>query len=259
MYKEACDLITKEIAKVDKNYWNNSLYSLVGELFYNNFSSSNSRERKDSYAIENGHYPYIPFSPENFVIYFKQITKLFKDKNLNDVKFIDVGHGHGDKVFLARLLGFDSYGIEYTRETFYLSTFLMSKFFHEKEYFIHTYAPNPPGYLERPDWWNDIKNITLYEGDATKFNFSKFDVIYSYVPISDNKGYKILAENIARTMDIGSYWFEVAAYHRTESLKNEFILGNPKKNVFSDCYLIKKISPNKFEDINLFHRKNIWE
>ena len=92
---------------------------------------------------EDGSFKYIPFKYEKFVV-------LLKGKS---GKFLDVGCGIGDKVFIAKEMGFEAHGIEKDERLFNIAD----------KYLLN------------------IQNI-----DAFDFNeYDKFDIIYMYHPFRD--------------------------------------------------------------------------
>lgn len=216
----------------EKNWMD--LAEFTGDNFYKNWNYSIDREleKKDAHAKEEGHFGFIPSDPLYFIDFMLEFVKLFPDKDLNKVKFIDVGSGHGDKVFLAGLFGLDSYGIEYTKETFYFSTILLGRLLRNKRIHIYRqdgdegevfkfhnyYEKSNYNYEKHEEVIKKQENISLINGDAIEFDYSEFDLIYTYQPIIDNKFLRKLYERIRDTMKVGAYWFEVSDYRRSQLL-----------------------------------------
>lgn len=103
---------------------------------------------------QDGSFKYIPYKYEKFI-------ELLKDKK---GKFLDVGCGIGDKVMIAKELGFDAHGIEKDKKLFKIA---------DKYLF-------------------NIKNIDAFGFD----DYDKFDVIYMYKPYEDEKKLKQLRDLI---------------------------------------------------------------
>jgi SAM-dependent methyltransferase len=116
---------------------------------------------------EDGSFKYIPYNMESFI-------KLLEGKT---GKFLDVGCGIGDKVLMAKELGFDAYGIEKDERLFKIANKYLS-------------------------------NITLI--DAMDFqDYDKFEVIYVYRPFKDEEKLKQLSDLIKSKMNPEAILLEV--------------------------------------------------
>jgi len=140
---------TKDIEEYkDMLYKNKGLYILSQKLFpdYDRLKRiDDDKQKKD------GHFENIPYNIDSFI----NLMKYFPDRD----RFIDVGCGTGEKVFLAHLLGFKkSIGIEYTKEYY--------------EYSIKN--------IQIPDI--EFKNM-----DAFDYDFSHEQVVYLYHPLKYKK------------------------------------------------------------------------
>lgn len=129
-----------------------------------------------------GYYPYIALYPMQFISLINRAIQLRNESKIAEVtrkpsgltKFIDVGCGIGDKVYIAReILQLDASGIEYIPETAAKARAVM------------------------PD-------AKIHEGDAFDFDFGEYDLIYMYRPICDVKLYRQLYMHIAQTARIGA-------------------------------------------------------
>jgi len=103
---------------------------------------------------EDGSYKFIPYNINSFI-------KLLNGKS---GKFLDVGCGIGDKVLIAKELGFDAHGIEKDEKLFKIADI---------------YLPN-------------IQNIDAFDFE----DYDKFDVIYAYHPFKDEEKQKALVDLI---------------------------------------------------------------
>lgn len=116
---------------------------------------------QDELEKQRGHYTYIPLNAERFlplVTFARYAAARLLDKPDAEVNFIDVGSGIGEKPMWAQeYCGYTHVtGIEYNEWT-------------------HRIAVEKIG--QRP-------NTTLIHGDAFTFDFSPYDVVYMYCPIS---------------------------------------------------------------------------
>lgn len=129
-------------------------------------------EQEHRKEIKSGYFPYIPYSMFYFVVHMEEIKRKFGCKS-----FLDIGSGIGDKVRLAKELGFDAVGIEYLDYYVELASFLGNKTIHV---------------------------------DAFDFSdYQNYDIIYMYHPISDNELYTKLVKHIISKMKSGQLLMEV--------------------------------------------------
>ena len=257
MYK---NLLSQAIEHRDSYYNNKSeyIFKFVKDIFH-----SYDREEKDEKATRDSHYPYIPANPVRFT---KILEKLIKKEKLvpKDLKFIDIGSGNGDKVFLAWFLfDFWATGLEYTTYTHLLSYYLIDKFARDdwkkyepvgravKEDLINAESlENQPFALSLLEERKKYLKIHLIRGDGKEFDYSKYDIIYTYRPIVNKVSLFELYDQIWKTMKIGAYWFEFQTYAQQDYLHDNIahITGNMTKDQFE---IVKKIGNNKAKIINL--------
>lgn len=140
-------------------------------------------ERDDCQTLD-GHYPYIAFHPESF---FAQL-RFYRVLN-HPGRFLDVGSGLGEKVFLAYALGrfSECHGLEYDPRTVAVAEFLLASI-----------APRDP------------YPIQMLHGDALSFDrYADYDVIYTYRPFHDPNRMESLVRRIALQMKVGAVLFDV--------------------------------------------------
>ena len=143
-------------------------------------------DTKDEVARKRGDFSYVPLGVNHFLEVIRQLNPK------SGQKFIDVGHGIGDKVFLAReVFDLDAYGVEYTPDSYYFGKFALQ----------HAYANL--GYPAAGRWACPLP-ITLYLGDAFEHNFAPYDIIYLYCPIADFNTMERLYNHILNTAKTGA-------------------------------------------------------
>lgn len=123
-----------------------------------------------------GHYPFIPYSNASKVLDILITVKNYiANKSGKCLSFIDCGCGIGNIVLLAETLpGFNRVtGIEYDAATYKIAD----------------------GLLEGG----------IIKGDITEFeNYSAYDVLYYYTPISDPGKQQLFAEKLMNDMKVGA-------------------------------------------------------
>lgn len=138
----------------------------------------------DQDAAQHAHYHYIAYNPEQF------LRKLqFYGVLHNAGRFLDVGCGVGEKVFLAYALGAFGQcdGLEYDARTAAIAAFLLQR--------METQPPYP---------------IAFFQGDALTFpHYGRYDVIYMYRPMRDAQLMNRLFRHIAASMRPGALVFDV--------------------------------------------------
>lgn len=161
---------------------------------------------------EDGRFYYIPLSNAQFLAQLKTARIILNINSTPGRCFIDVGCGIGSKVFLANGHGFHAHGIEFREEYVEVAKKLVSS----------SYSGN------------GCKTPLIIKGDALKFDYSQFDVIYFYCPIANYEKEKELEKLIIKTAKPGAvilannYRYDV---FNDKSLKS---LGN--------CVFVKKRS-----------------
>ena len=145
--------------------------------------------RASVYRVEFGqeqdsHHQYIALSPESF------LDKLeFYGALNNRGRFLDIGSGIGEKVFLAYVLGrfVQCDGLEFDPRTSAIASFLLQQ--------IAAHDPYP---------------IRLLQGDALTFeHYGSYSVIYMFRPMHDPIAMASLFRRIAKQMQPGAIVFDV--------------------------------------------------
>lgn len=227
----------------------NNFYSLL-RLFncsLNPNSFDTRYEVKNDWERKQAHFHYIPYSVYDF-IYLIRKTKKFKKK-----RFLDVGHGTGSKIILAYLFGdFESAGgIEYNEFTFNLSQKYIKDWTRFKEYEMYG-----DDYKKR---YELAPKYNIHKGDALKFkDYSEYDYVYMYKPMSDNRQMAKLYNKIFNDCKVGTLIINVLDfdqifadrdfYPEESRIDSKFTFINARngKNRSSGFVLIK-IGKNKFK------------
>ncbi|MCU0961595.1 MAG: class I SAM-dependent methyltransferase [Pirellulaceae bacterium] len=142
------------------------------------------RTARDNCQTQEGHHYYIAFGPDRFfqqLDYFRLLD--------HTGRFLDVGSGTGEKVFLAFALGRFARcdGLEYDARTAAVAEFLFAA--------IAAQDPYP---------------VRLFQGDALTFDrYGDYDVIYMFRPIFDEVRMGSLVRRIADQMKVGAVMFDV--------------------------------------------------
>jgi len=106
----------------------------------------------------------------------------YKNISLENVKFLDVGCGVGEKVFLAKMFGFDAYGLDIRQPYVEKSKQLLNNLSHSREF--------------------DNK---IFKADAITFDkYADFDIIYFYHPANNIELQKQIEATILKNAKIGA-------------------------------------------------------
>jgi SAM-dependent methyltransferase len=155
-------------------------------------------EKRSQHSVESdGGYKCIHLNINQFIDAFNNLISMRKwtPKQIEKMKFIDVGCGAGQKVFLAQCFGFRAFGLE-------LRKALITE--GKKAFDIvggqtsqYTY-PNGGG-----QWGKEEK--TFIQGNALTFEgYADFDIIYFYCPLFKADLQAKLEDRIARTAKTGA-------------------------------------------------------
>lgn len=166
---------------------------------------------------ESGEYNYIPLPPYAFVQQLEAVSTYFKDTT---PLFVDVGCGIGSKLILAanilRCDGRQVFGIEIDRRYVEVARKLML------------------------NDWNLRKDFpTIIQGDALKQDYSEYDIIYFYCPLSDPRKQMKLEQLILTTSKVGTF---IIANNKQGP--TEWWSENPSLKTLEETGpIFKKISP----------------
>lgn len=191
MAKEACKLSRQVYGGLlDTNEWSTQLKRCRVD------GDKHAYHKQDKLEKQRGHFPYVSLPAESFLPYvtFAQFAAgRMLEKPLEDVSFIDVGSGIGEKLMWAQEFCefVNVTGIEYNAWT-------------------HSIAVERLGH--RP-------NMTLIHGDAFEHDFSTYDVIYMYCPISREEVMAQLWWHIYQTAKPGALILDTLTPYMREVLR----------------------------------------
>jgi hypothetical protein len=197
-------------------YMDAKMAHFLSRIVFLDMSRSNSSEKKNSFEGKEGHFSYIPYSKEGFVSKIRAINRTFPGNK----SFIDVGCGIGEKLLFAHVFGkFDSVtGIEYNKHTFELFAYFFSKHFY-LDSTIKSYTANRNRTIKIIENDKKLESLVkktvvckIIKGDAKKLNYSKYDTIYLYKPISDSESMWEVYRRIVKTAPIGAVITDVGGF-----------------------------------------------
>ena len=152
-----------------------------------------TKEEKGDRLAKDGGYKCIHLSPESFVSGLSSVIERQKisSARLRNMKFLDVGCGVGEKVYLASLFGLKAFGLELRQELIDEGTqTLKSMGFGGVSY------------------WQDENQVKtpkcFIQGNALDYNYCKFDILYFYCPLYDHDLQAKLERQIAKTAKKGA-------------------------------------------------------
>lgn len=155
---------------------------------------------KDKTQKDQKHYPYIAYDTNGFVSVLSAIHEKFGTRK----SFIDVGCGIGDKVLLAWLSGiFDEcVGIEYEGFTSLIGERIAQNRLSNSRPEVYI----KDGAIRSREGYSFTKYKTvpidfgIVNGDAFDINYKRFDTVYLYHPIADQKCMQLLYLHIFKTL-----------------------------------------------------------
>lgn len=143
---------------------------------------------------------------------------------LSELKFLDVGCGVGQKVFLAnRLFNLESYGLELRQPLVKAARKLLGKT-------MSWWSPNKEKELTR----------TIIQGNALTFHYAKFDIIYFYCPIADHDLELKLEKQIAHTAKRGAIVMGFLCHYFLSNNKELKKLGWSEHKIGHYCSYFKR-------------------
>lgn len=189
------------------NYQANYL-QLIHNVFENAADEVNNKVSNDNHE-KKGSYPCIHL---NIPAFISQLTEVIKKQKLHPhtLKFLDVGCGVGQKVFLAKeMFDFNAFGFD-LRLSFVQKARELIKMLNDRYY---------------SDWRREAQDkelkSTIFQANALKFNnYSNYDVIYFYCPMHNPEFEIKLEKRIAEQAKIGAIVIgNLSFYFNSEKVK----------------------------------------
>lgn len=179
---------------------NRRLLYAVHSIFEQGAKRANNRigdtpfEKEERVVRKDGGYKCIHLSPDQFCVMLGEVLQHrgFKDDDSwlsrsKRLKFLDVGCGVGEKVYLASLFGLNSFGLELRKELVDEGVELFKSMGHG---IIH--------------WSENPVTDCFIHADALTYDYSNFDILYFYCPLVDHTLQKKLELQIANTAKKGA-------------------------------------------------------
>ena len=157
-----------------------ALFSVYGDMLDQAHCSEVKSEDEKHY------YDYVPYDRERFYDMLHEWSDhVDMGGEYRTKRFIDVGCGIGDKVFLAWLVkGWEAHGVELNDHTYQLG-----------KYALHNYIRD--------------QHINLIHHDAFDLSYEDYDIVYMYCPIKSSTLLGELYQHVYETMREGAIMVEV--------------------------------------------------
>lgn len=178
------------------NEVNGRLLYALHSIFEQGANRANNRigdtedERRDRCVRKDGGYKCIHLPPEHFCCMLGQVLehRQIVPEQVHKLKFIDVGCGVGEKIYLAKLFGMDCYGLE-----------LREELIAEGKKLLLEMGFGCGNWCEKPN-----VDDRFIHANALTYNYKDFDILYFYCPLVDSKLQEKLEARIAKTAKVGA-------------------------------------------------------
>lgn len=140
-------------------------------------------EKENVVFVNDGSYKCIHLAPMRFVSMLGAVLdhqKIEPHKNKRKPKFLDIGCGVGEKIYLASLFGLNTFGLELRKELITDGRKLLKSM--------------------SDDFYDDH----FIPGNALTFDYKDFDILYFYCPLADEALQIKLELRIAKTAKPGA-------------------------------------------------------
>lgn len=161
----------------------------------NNRIGSTETERRDRVVRSDGGYKCIHLDPIYFISMLGDVLQHQKilAENMYGMKFLDIGCGVGEKIYLASLFGLDCYGLELREELINEGKNILQSMGHGGYNSFYGLRPKEPS--------------CFIHADALTYDYKDFDILYFYCPLCDGNLQVKLEEQIAKTAKVGAIVF----------------------------------------------------
>jgi SAM-dependent methyltransferase len=164
----------------NKNFMQLLVDGYMAVLFPEGIDFFRSQADAKARTLKNGQFPYIPSGPECLVRLKTNHPDFFAGG-----RFIDIGCGIGDKVFLAEFLADDKMrceGIEFDHTTHSIANHVLHK--------------------------ARLSRVSFHLGDAMEFDFGAYDRVYTYLPMDQER--EKFYTHVWGQLPAGALWYEVS-------------------------------------------------
>ena len=178
------------------NEVNSRLLNAVHSIFDHAANRANNRigdtpeEKRDRCVRKDGGYKCIHLPADHFCSMIGQTLehREIAEHDVHKLKFIDIGCGVGEKLYLASLFGMQSFGLELRKELIDEGEQLLKSMGH------------------RCTHWSQTPNVAecFIHADGLTYDYKDFDILYFYCPLVDSNLQIKLEDQIAKTAKIGA-------------------------------------------------------
>jgi len=188
-----------------RNEINNQLLHALHSVFNQgahaaNFRCGDTEEEKQNVAVihKDGGYKCIHLSPHTFVEKLGSVIghREIGPQQFHGLKFLDVGCGVGEKVYLASLFGLTTFGLE-LREPLIEEG---KKLFKSIGHYIERDQPDGA----RGQYNYPLRTNCFIQGNALEYDYKDFDILYFYCPLFNPELQQKLELQIAKTAKKGA-------------------------------------------------------
>lgn len=156
----------------------------------NNCIGDTDDEKRQRTVPKDGGYKCIHFDPFQFCNMLGSVLEhqsIWKTNEISDLKFIDVGCGIGEKIYLANLFGLKAFGLELREELIKEGKQLLTSMGFGSHH------------------WSQPALVDCFiQGDALKYDYKDFDILYFYCPLANDSLQRKLEKQIASTAKPGA-------------------------------------------------------
>ena len=177
----------------NKLIWNLHQFFEKGAKRANNEIGTNQMEKNSSYVKADGGYKCIHLNPDRFCSIMEGVLKNenIAPTHTHTLKFLDIGCGVGEKIYLASLFNLNTFGLELRPQLIEEGKRLLESIGFEcgrwETHFGHTHHQN-----------------CFIQGDALTYDYKEFDILYFYCPLMDSQLQEELEEQIVKTAKSGA-------------------------------------------------------
>lgn len=215
----------------DEFIYDNLIKTMMKVVFLDQGGTVRSEKKE---VNEQGNYEYIPYRRGRFLA----LLNMIMTKVPEEIDFLDVGSGIGDKTVLASLHPriIYSWGVELNQHTYELSKFFLERFYN---------VSSSPSHLSP---------ISFINMDGLEFERKLVDskrkiLFYSYVPIYDSKKCAKLYERFLSQMKVGDYYWEISGEIRKVDRRKFKFVDKSQKKKYQNAPIWEKIDDRTFKSL----------